>query len=238
MSRALVGHKLRAGDRRGERLRLAAGDEGVAIAPQDERGRRDRACLRRRRGFEEALERRRPDPSGRLAALIDEDVEEGRRQRPRQRALQELAGEGRVDRVPQLPHPLEKLGDGRFLAQAPRRADQHHAEGPLGMVEGEALRDVAAARRPGDQRRLEPDGVHEPGYVAAEVLEPVPRRRPVGIAVTALRRHERVDGRGEVPEQALEVPARLDVGVEEHDRNAGLVTLLHVRQRRPAGKLG
>lgn len=54
------------------------------------------------------------------------------------------------------------------------------------MVDRKALGDVAAAGLAGDDRRREPDGVHEGGHVGREVLRPVTALGTVGVAVTAL----------------------------------------------------
>jgi hypothetical protein len=56
--------------------------------------------------------------------------------------------------------------------------------------------------------------------------------------MTALGYREGVDRRGEMRKQALEGTPRVGVGVEEHDRDAGPLALLHVGELQPVGKLG
>ena len=64
------------------------------------------------------------------------------------------------------------------MVEGAEGADEHDAEGPLGVVEGEALGAAAAAGVPDDHRRVEPDGVHKGRDVRHVVVE----------AVAALRR--------------------------------------------------
>jgi hypothetical protein len=63
-------------------------------------------------------------------------------------------------------------------------ADQHDPERPVRVVEGEALGGEAAARVPDDERRVEPDGVHERGHVGGVVLGPVARPRSAEMSST------------------------------------------------------
>jgi hypothetical protein len=61
------------------------------------------------------------------------------------------------------------------------------------MVGGESPRGEASARARDDDRRLEPNRVHERHQVGGELLNAVAGGGPVGIAVAALGHREGVD---------------------------------------------
>jgi hypothetical protein len=84
-------------DTRDERVLVGARAERVLVAPDDEGGSRDVAQLGPKVGFDEVCEDGAPDARGDFQAFRDERVEEGGRDRLRQGALLEFAGEGRID---------------------------------------------------------------------------------------------------------------------------------------------
>jgi hypothetical protein len=127
-------------------------------------------------------------------------------------------------------HHIEELSDSRLIAQAVWRPHEDDAERPQRMFGSESPGGEARARARDDDRRIDPERVHVRRQVGSELLDPVARVRPVGVAMPALGGRECVDRQREMWEHALERPPRVQKGVKEDDRDARLVALLHVRQ--------
>ena len=93
--------------------------------------------------------------------------------------------------------PDQQVGEPRPRpAQAASRPEQRQSERPVGLVDGEPLCDIPAARCADEHGCVEPDRIHERADIASEVAQPVAIGWFGGIAMPALVERERTDPLG------------------------------------------
>jgi hypothetical protein len=85
---------------------------------------------------------------------------------------------------------------------------------------------------------VEPDRIHERADIVGEVAQPVAIRWLCGVAMPALVERERTDPPRQHGHQLIEVPPRVQPGVEQHNRNAITIALLDVGQLESIPKHG
>ena len=162
-----------------------------------------------------------PHTSGRLEALLDQDVDDVVGQRGGRRAAHEGLDETTIQRVLEGGDLRPHRADGRVVAEVGGAADEDEGwdtrSGRVLATSWATSPPLEEATRTADPR---PSMFHEGHDVGGEVLGAVAVLRRVGVAMAALGGRPPVQGRGQVLEDRLEVAPGLDVRVHEHHRRA------------------
>jgi hypothetical protein len=188
-------------------------------------------------GCQEISKRSPPYMGRHLQALLHDGMKKRLGHGFGERALLKLEHEGRVDRVRDSRH--RRIPEVQEAGVAPRggeRAHEHQPEGALGIIDREALRDVAAHGMAGDHGRPKPERVHERREVCREIVRTVARCRAIGVAVTPLRQGKAVNGLGQMRQDGLERSPGIGVAVEKQHGNARRISLLHIGELDPIRK--